>query len=209
MTTVTVTQGTQRELRSDEPPPPGRRTAGYFVAALLGGAAIAAVIVALSAGGGGSEDSPAGAFGTNHAGLEERRLQAGVPTMGDASAGGAHIHPRLAVYVRGERIEVPANVGIDPSRPPMEMAGLHTHDGSGVIHVENAARPTLGQFFEIWGVPLSSTKLGPYETKGSDRVRMWVDGEPSTEFGELVMEDGQEIVLAFGDERQLPPGLTP
>jgi hypothetical protein len=191
-------------------PEPRRRMAGYFAAAILGAAMVAAVVLVLSSGDGEETGaSSEGVFGTHYSGLEDRRLTAGVPTMSDTSAGGAHIHPRLSVYVRGEEIPLPVNIGIDPSRPPQAMAGLHTHDQSGVIHVENAAQPTLGQFFEIWGVPLSSTELGPYEAKGSEQVRMWVDGEPSTEFGELVMEDGQEIVLAFGDEQQIPPGLSP
>jgi hypothetical protein len=170
---------------------------------------IAGLIVVVSSGGGRSDIEVAGSFGTNYPGLEQRRLAAGVPTMGDSSAGGAHIHPKLAVYVRGERIEVPANIGIDPARSPTEMAGLHTHDGSGVIHVENAADPTLGQFFEIWGVPLSPTQLGPHQAKDSETVRAWVDGKPAAELEDLVMEDGQEIVVAFGTEEQLPAGLSP
>jgi hypothetical protein len=89
------------------------------------------------------------------------------------------------------------------------MAGLHTHDASGTIHVENASDPTLGQFFAIWGVPLSEQQLGPNRATGSEGTRMWVDGEPSTALGNLVMEDGEEIVIAFGDERQLPSGLGP
>jgi hypothetical protein len=179
------------------------------VAVLLAGALIAGLIAVLSSGGGGSGTEIAGAFGTNYSGLEERRLAADVPTMSDASAGGPHIHPKLAVYLRGEEIEVPANIGIDPTRPPSEMAGLHTHDAAGTIHVENAASPTLGQFFEIWGVVLSPTQLGPHRAKDSESVRAWVDGRPSTQLEDLVMEDGQEIVVAFGADEQLPAGLNP
>lgn len=38
---------------------------------------------------------------------------------------------------------------------------LHTHDRSGVIHVEAATytRMTLGQFFSVWGQPLSYTNV--------------------------------------------------
>lgn len=182
---------------------------GLASAAVLATAMVAAVVVVAVSGDGGSGSASLGAFGTHYEGLEQRRVEAGVPTMGDTSAGGAHIHPSLSVYVRGEEVPLPPNIGIDPAQPPQAMAGLHTHDGSGVVHVENAAEPTLGQFFAIWGVPLSADRLGPHEADGSDRVRIWVDGEPSTEFGDLVMEDGQEIVLAFDSERELPPGLSP
>jgi hypothetical protein len=134
-------------------------------------------------------------------------VAAGVPTMSGPSAGGPHIHPRLAIYVRGEQVPLTANIGVDPAQPPQAMAGLHTHDPSGVIHVENAADPTLGQFFQVWGVPFSATELGPYRAKGDETVRMWVDGQPSTEFGDLVMEDGQEIVISFGPKEAPPPPL--
>ena len=185
-----------------------RRVAGYFVAVILAAALVAALIAVISSGGGDSSSAAAeGAFGTHFSGLEERRVAAGVPTMSDPSAGGAHIHPRLAVYVRGEQVPLPPNIGIDPYQPPQSMAGLHTHEGGDVIHVENAADPTLGQFFEIWGVPFSATELGPYKAGDSEQVRMWVDGTPSTEFGDLVMEDGQEIVVSFGPSNGPPPPL--
>jgi len=186
-----------------------RRVAGAISAAVLLTATIAAVILAASSGDDAGSASTEGAFGTHYEGLEERRVEAGVPTMSDTAAGGAHIHPRLSVYARGEQVPIPVNIGIDPSRPPELMAGLHTHDPSGVIHVENAAEPTLGQFFDVWGVPFSPRQLGLHKASGSDKVRMWVDGEPSRKFGDLVLEDGQEVVVAYGSEQELPPGLEP
>lgn len=202
-----MTQRTQQTPRDPRANPPGRnRGAGYFVAVLVVGAVIAGLVALLSSGGGGgSSGATAGAFGTHYVGLEERRVQAGVPTMSDSSTGGAHIHPQLAVYVRGSQLSLPANIGIDPSKPLTEMAGLHTHDSSGVIHVENAANPTLGQFFEVWGVPFSSTQLGPNHAKNGDVVRMWVDGKASQAFAALRLEDGQQIVVSFGPANAAPP----
>lgn len=201
-----MTQSTKRPSAREPASPPGRRAAGYFVAAILIGAVVAGGIAVLAASDDGSNgEATAGAFGTHYDGLEQRRLQAGVSTMSDASAGGAHIHPRLSVYVRREQVQIPTNIGIDPSRPPTAMAGLHTHDSSGVIHVENAADPTLGQFFEIWGVPLSPTQLGPYKAKPSESVRAWVDDSPAGELGSLVMEDGQQIVVALGPREAAAP----
>ncbi len=42
------------------------------------------------------------------------------------------------------------------------MAPLHTHDTSGIIHVEsNTVRPyTLGEFLNIWGGPDTNGKAG-------------------------------------------------
>jgi hypothetical protein len=163
--------------------------------------AMVAAVVALAMGGGGSSKQAAsgsgGAFGTHYSGLEQRRRGAGVPTM----AGGdpaVHIHPVLAVYVNGRRISVPANVGIDPAALQGDMAGLHTHDASGTIHVEGVRGATLGQFFSIWGVPLTPERLGPYRARRNAKVRMWVDGKPSHVFGSLRLKDGQRIVLSYG-----------
>jgi hypothetical protein len=176
---------------------------GLASAGVLATAMVAAIVLVAASGDGGSGTETGGAFGTHFSGLEDRRVAAGVPTMSDPGAGGPHIHPRLAVYAREKQIPLPPNLGIDPAKPPQSMAGLHTHDASGVIHVENAVDPTLGQFFAIWGVPFSATELGPYRASESEQVRMWVDGEPSTEFGDLLLEDGQQIVISF-DRRNAP-----
>jgi len=99
---------------------------------------------------------------------------------------------------------VPANIGIDPTKDGMQMAGLHTHDSGGTIHVEGVAHATLGQLFAIWGVPFSAEQLGPYRTAGAKRVRMWVNGRPSNAFGALKLADGQHIAVSFGSDPRAP-----
>lgn len=107
---------------------------------------------------------------------------------GPMVAGGFHIHAHLSIFVDGVQAWVPAGVGVtrpivlDPARPdPVVTAAvgyywLHTHDESGVIHAE-APQPhafTLGQFFDIWGQPLSRYRVGPAQGE----VSVWVDGQP-------------------------------
>ena len=40
---------------------------------------------------------------------------------------------------------------------------MHVHAQDGIIHIESPTPKTyeLGQFFDIWGLPLSSTQIGP------------------------------------------------
>jgi hypothetical protein len=183
-----------------------RRVAGYFVAGLLIAAVIGGLIVVFAADGGGdssSESASGDPFGPHYPGLEQRRLDAGVPTM--AEGGGDHFHAHLQIYVNGEEVTVPSDIGVDPEQSPTAMAGLHTHDESGTIHNEAGSDATLGAFFAVWGVPFSEQELGPYEASRSKVVRMWVDGQPSEEFGDLLLEDGQEIVIAYGPEDAPPP----
>lgn len=118
----------------------------------------------------------------------------------------AHAHPHLWVYVDGERVTVPANIGIDPDQDAMQMAALHTHDATGKLHVEGLQRATLGQFFSIWGVAISQDRLGPHPATASKTVRMWVDGKRSNAFGRLQLRDGQRIVVSYGPKNAPAPG---
>jgi hypothetical protein len=110
----------------------------------------------------------------------------GIPA-GPMVDGGYHVHAHLTLYIDGREQWVPAGVGVtrplvlDPDRPdPVITAAkafywLHTHDESGVIHAE-APTPhdfVLGQFFDLWGQPLSRHEVGP--AKGE--VTVWVDGK--------------------------------
>ncbi|MDE2281428.1 MAG: hypothetical protein KGJ92_01485 [Actinomycetales bacterium] len=88
-----------------------------------------------------------------------------------------HVHVLVAVYVNGRRERLPAGIGITS---PSVITGsgpstfvdvglhdclywLHTHANDGVIHVEAPAKGhfTLGQFFDVWGQPLTSDRVGP------------------------------------------------
>lgn len=187
-----------------------RRRPQHVVPALFTLAAVAGVLALAGCGGGGSSASAdsGDSFGQHYAGLEDRMAVARVPTMMDTMGSSSHFHPHLEIYVEGKRVTIPANIGIDPDQPPMQMAGLHTHDASGTIHDEGMASSRLGQFFAVWGVPFSARQLGPYRAGGSDAVRMWVDGKPSRAFGALNLADGQQIVIAFGPEQAPPPALA-
>lgn len=85
-----------------------------------------------------------------------------------------HIHSRLTIFVHGRQESVPYGVGIsDPQTEnvggvPFAASGacfswLHTHAADGIIHIESPVQRiyTLGNFFDIWGQPLSTTRVGP------------------------------------------------
>ncbi len=82
-----------------------------------------------------------------------------------------HIHAHLTIYVNGVQELVPAGIGIGPPlvwEDGFVVSGscfswLHTHDESGVIHIESPIQReyTLGNFFDIWGIPLSANQVGP------------------------------------------------
>jgi hypothetical protein len=102
-----------------------------------------------------------------------------------------HIHAHLAVFVNGRQRYIPYGIGIGP---PLEgsssggvtggpfvdsgscFAWLHTHDMSGIIHIESPVVRTftLGNFFDIWGQPLGNDQVGP--AKGP--VKAFLNGKP-------------------------------
>jgi hypothetical protein len=86
-----------------------------------------------------------------------------------------HVHTHLTIFVNGKQQVIPYGIGIpgfqavDISGQPFVETGscfywLHVHADDGIIHIESPSTSdtfTLGQFFQEWGVPLSSTQVGP------------------------------------------------
>jgi hypothetical protein len=134
-----------------------------------------------------------------------QRLQAiGVPALSPVEATVVHIHQHLDLYVDGHRVTVPAGVGIDPVAG---YAPLHTHDPSGIIHVESPTvrTYTLGEFFAVWGVRRTPSCLGGYCAGGGRQLRVYVNGRPDQgDPGGLVLAAHQELVVAFGTAAELP-----
>jgi hypothetical protein len=108
-----------------------------------------------------------------------------------------HIHQHLDLYVDSKKVTVPALVGIGESGGQPFFSDLHTHDPTGILHVESPteAQFTLGQFFAVWGVPLSADGIG--SLKGP--VHAWVGGKPlNGDPTRIILASHQEIVLAYG-----------
>jgi hypothetical protein len=107
-----------------------------------------------------------------------------------------HIHPGLAIVIGGERVTVPANIGILIDQQCLYW--LHTHGDLGVIHIESPNQNvfTLGQFFAVWGYPLGPDNLAGVKVK----VHAWVAGKPFTgDPATIPLHDLETIVLADAD----------
>jgi hypothetical protein len=106
-----------------------------------------------------------------------------------------HIHPILSMIVEGKTLELPANIGVTPTC----MHPLHTHDNTGMVHVESPEQRdfTLGDFFAVWGKPLSKEQFLTYVATSTHEIVMTVDGKPSEEFENLVLKDKQQIILEY------------
>jgi len=136
---------------------------------VLAGAALVAAIVAVAL----TRHPAHAAAGIGPEGVV---MENGTPlASADTESVAYHIHARLAVYVTGQLRPIPMGIGIGP---PLQVSStpagsfvssgscfswLHTHAADGIIHVESPTNRvyTLGNFFDVWGEPLSTTQVGP------------------------------------------------
>ena len=107
---------------------------------------------------------------------------------------GVHIHAQLSITNRGQTVPVPANIGLVTAGPAVIcLYWLHTHDDSGLIHVEAPRGSyTLADFFAVWGQPLSRIQVGA----AHGHVRAYVDGAPYKGAPQSIpIKDGEKISL--------------
>ena len=126
-----------------------------------------------------------------------------------------HYHVHVSLFVNGQQQAMPLGVGIDNAvvvGDSLAIAGtcfywLHAHDRTGIIHVEPAETGhtfTLGEYFDIWGEPLTSSNVAGNQGD----VTVYIDGarylgDPRA----IVLAAHQQITLEVGT-RVAPPVYT-
>jgi hypothetical protein len=125
-------------------------------------------------------------------------------SLGQMEGTAKHFHAHLDVLVNGQKIPVPANLGIATSS--QQLAELHTHDDSGVLHIEAATtnkRYTLGQLFDEWNVRLTATSIGGLKTDAGHTLTAYVNGKPQTgDPAAIELTPHKEIALIYGPKGQ-------
>ncbi|MFD9128645.1 hypothetical protein [Kitasatospora sp. NPDC059571] len=123
---------------------------------------------------------------------------AGLPMLSEEGTA-LHIHAHLDVIADGKAVEVPPLVGID--EPAQQISPLHTHDTTGVVHIESPVQAnfTLGQFMTEWQVSLSADHLGGLKTDADHTLTAYVDGKAVTgDPAAITLGAHQEIALVYG-----------
>ena len=186
------------------------RVGGIVLAALV----VAVVLIATTSGGSSHKTTARGGSGgeagllttpapwpPQYEGLQGRVQSFGFPPQSDA---GYHVHAVLRIYAEGKQITVPEKIGIVSSEE--YLAPLHTHDTSGLIHIESS-QPypfKLGQFFSIWGVKFTNTQLGGYVAGHGNVLSVYVNGKPVANPVEYVMNAHDLIVVGYGKPGSFP-----
>jgi hypothetical protein len=123
-----------------------------------------------------------------------------------------HYHALILIYVNGQQINVPANVGEGDSGPCTQPLHVHADSsGTNVIHIETPQERTysVGDFFKVWAatpnvggptpVVFNQNQLFNYTTSSGYELRMYVNGQQSTAFNSLVLESHMVIVIVYGN----------
>ena len=135
--------------------------------------------------------------------------QSGLPLL--RSEGSVlHLHAHLDVFVDGKAVAVPAGIGIDQRGGA--ISPLHTHDTSGVIHIESPTKSTfsLAQFFSEWNVTLTASQLGNQTATTDSPLRAYVNGQQVTGSpGALTFHGHDEVALIYGTAPAQIPAVTP
>ncbi len=120
-----------------------------------------------------------------------------------------HIHQHLTMYVNGQPVGVPANIGINQRAG--WLSAVHVHDDSGVIHVESpyVTTFTLGQFFDVWGVRFTNECIGGYCADDTKKLRLYVNGELyQGDLRTFALGARQELTIVFGTDAQVPKAIS-
>jgi hypothetical protein len=121
----------------------------------------------------------------------------------------SHIHMHLDIFINSEKVVVPSNIGIFPNNC---IYWLHTHDDTGIIHIESPDKRTftLGQFFHIWGETFSNNQIfnNVVEDNNNSTLNVYVNGkkvDSKTDYGQIPLNEYTEIAIIYGK----PPNSIP
>lgn len=118
--------------------------------------------------------------------------------------GGTHIHAHVTMYMNGTKTAFPANIGIAPDNSCLYW--LHTHDDTGVIHIEapEGVSVTFGNFLHIWEQRFQ--QLGyPSQLDQAAGWQVYVNGKPfSGDLRTIPLQSHTLITLAYNS-----PGVQP
>jgi hypothetical protein len=115
--------------------------------------------------------------------------------------GALHIHQYLDLYINGQQATATPGIGIVNSANCLYP--LHVHDNEpNIIHNESDQQNvsfTLGQFFDIWGVNLSSSQVGSYKVDSAHPLVIKLIDKS----GKVTAYTGNPHDIPLGDEETI------
>jgi len=123
------------------------------------------------------------------------------------------LHAHLSILMNNEPQKIPLYLGAAPAGVTHCFYTIHTHDDSGKIHVTPTAAGTftLGQLFQIWGQPLSSSNVAgvsglPVEVYVTDNGT--VTKVEEADWANIELMSHREITIELGTPTTEIPNFT-
>ena len=89
----------------------------------------------------------------------------------------SHIHQHLAIFNHGKPVAGAGRRRSAALRPMLLLAAhAHARTGSSTSSRRRSARTRSGQFFAIWGQPLSRANVAGAKPRPGEHDTVWVDG---------------------------------
>ena len=110
-----------------------------------------------------------------------------------------HIHPHLEIIINGVKQEIPANIGVTPKC----MNSLHTHDNTGVLHVESPEQRdfTLADFFAVWDKTFSKDQIFDHKIEDTHIIKETINGTEVQDYENTILRDKDEIIISYEEKK--------
>lgn len=133
--------------------------------------------------------------------LRQNLEKAGLQAL-SAEGTAFHIHQHLDIIINGEKTAVPASLGIGSNF----ISEIHTHNTSGVLHVEAPAQKDfkLSQFFDQWGIKFDDNCIADYCANEQNKLIVAVNGQQISNARDYVLKSHDEIEVWYGPKDETP-----
>ena len=114
-----------------------------------------------------------------------------------------HIHAHLTMYINGQALPLPSQIGI--AKDQSCLYWLHTHDTSGVIHMEAPTNHSfvLGNFLDEWSTEFAA--LGYPPQLDQTGWQAYVNGKPyNGDFHKIPLQAHTLITLMYNSPNAVP-----
>ena len=117
------------------------------------------------------------------------------------SVGSTHTHQDFKMYVNGQMV--------DFSQPKYQLRSnlVHFEESNGNVIHTHATGMTVGYMLGTLNIEMTSECLSidgvRYCNNGNSKLKMYVNSQPSSEFGSYLMKDLDKILVSYGNETDL------
>src|SRR3989338_2351159 len=117
------------------------------------------------------------------------------------SVGSTHTHQDFKMYVNGQMVD------FSQQKYQLRSNLVHFEESNGNVIHTHATGMTVGYMLGTLNIEMTSECLSidgvRYCNNGNSKLKMYVNSQPSSEFGSYLMKDLDKILVSYGNETDL------